>query len=87
MRAIRMRRVDRAGRITPLDERRRAPQREPVTQRSAPRGAGCAVGDTRAWGENPGRRASSFAIVLPSRVFVCADLKRCSNSSAVEDAA
>jgi hypothetical protein len=34
-----------------------------------------AVGGIRAWGENPGRRASSLTTVLPLGAFACADLK------------
>ena len=37
----------------------------------SPRGAGRAVGGIRAWAGNPGRRASSYSTVLPTRAFIC----------------
>ena len=58
-----------------------APQSKPVTPASR-LVTGRAVGGNRARAENPGRRASSPSNVLPSRAFVCADLKVCSDSSA-----
>jgi hypothetical protein len=52
-----------------------APQSKTSNPRLSPRGAGRAIAGNRAWAENPGRRASSRSTVLPSRAFVCADLK------------
>jgi hypothetical protein len=53
-----------------------APQSKTSSPRLAPRDARCVVGGIRAWGENPGRRASSSATVLPFRAFTPADIKK-----------
>ncbi len=80
-RSIRLARGHRAGGVTPVGARHRPPQSKPVTPASR-LVTGRAVGGNRARAENPGRRASSRSNVLPSRAFVCADLKLCSDSSA-----
>jgi hypothetical protein len=44
--------------------------------RLSPRDAQCAVGGIRAWGENPGRRASSPTTVLPFAALAYPDRKK-----------
>jgi hypothetical protein len=67
-------RAHRAGGGTPA-EQHTGPAVKTSGPRLPPRDAKRAVGGIRAWGENPGRRASSPTTVLPFWTFACADLK------------
>jgi hypothetical protein len=66
----------RAGGVTPV-EQDTGPAVKTSGPRLPPRDAKRAVGGIRAWGENPGRRASSLTTVLPFGTFACADVKSC----------
>jgi hypothetical protein len=64
----------RPGGVTPV-EQDTGPAVKTSGPRLPPRDAKRAVGGIRAWGENPGRRASSLTTVLPFWTFACADPK------------
>lgn len=63
-RLARLGRCHRAGGVTPV-VKAAGPAVKTSSPRLPPRNAQRAVGGIRAWGENPGRRASSLTTVLP----------------------
>jgi hypothetical protein len=65
----------RAGGVTPV-EQATSPAVKTSSPRLPPRDAERAVGGIRAWGENPGRRASSPTTVLPFRVLAHPNLAK-----------
>ena len=70
----------RAGGVTPV-EQDTGPAVKTSNPRLSPRDAKRAVGGIRAWGENPGRRASSPTTVLPFAALAYPDRKEFARTS------
>jgi len=79
-RSIELGRGHRDGRATPI-EQNTGPAVKTSSPCLPPRDALCAVGGIRAWGENPGRRASSPTTVHPFGAFAGAHLKKFGTAS------